>query len=154
MIAHLQALIKQAQEEIKNLKVSIEEAKKEIDICKQLLALLIKIGSDASRGGHSLNSAASSLNRGIRISGVGQGAKISERASKMMELQANSEAGAANEQKRIDELEAKIVAWQAKIGSLQSSIAGWSAEIARLQEEARRAAEAAERAARKNKNRR
>lgn len=151
MIAHLQALIKQAQKEIETLKVSIEEAKKEIMICKQLLALLIKIGSDASSGGHSLNSAASSLNRGIRIGGVGQGAKISERAAKMMELQSNSESGAANVQKRIDELEAKILAWQAKIGSLQSSIAGWSAEISRLQEEARRAEEAAERAARKNR---
>lgn len=143
MIAHLQALIAKAKAEIEELKVKIEKAEIELEICKELHPLLVKIGSDASNGGHALNSAASSLNRGIRIGGVGQGAKISERAAKMMELQSNSESGVANVQKRIDELEAKILAWQAKIGSLQSSIAGWSAEISRLQEEARRAEEAA-----------
>lgn len=152
MIAHLQALIKQAKAEIEELKIKIKEAKDELEICKQLLALLIKIGSDASSGGHALNSAASSLNKGIRIGGVGQGEKISERAAKMMELQSNSETGAANVQNRIDELEKNIEMWTAKIGSLQSSIAGWSAEIARLQEAARRAREAEERALSRKKN--
>lgn len=145
MIAHLQDLISQAEKTISELKIKIKEAKEELEICKQLLSLLIKIGSDASNGGHALNSTANSLNRGIRIGGVGQGTKISERASKIMELQANSENGAANVKKRIEELENNIEMWNAKITELQSSIDSWSAEISRLQEAARRAKEAAER---------
>lgn len=150
MIGHLQALIAKAKKEIEELRIKIKEAEEELEICKQLLPLLIKIGSNASSGGHALNSAANSLNRGIRICGVGQGEKISERAAKIMELQSNSEAGAGNVQRRIDELERNIEMWKAKIAELQASIAGWAAEIARLQELARRRArEAAERAKRK-----
>lgn len=151
MIAHLQALIVKAKAEIEELKVKIEKAEIELEICKELHPLLVKIGSDASNGGHALNSAASSLNKGIRIGGVGQGQKILERASKIMTLQSNSEAGAGNVEMRIKELEENIEMWNAKILELQNSIAGWQAEISRLQEEARRAEEAAERAARKKK---
>lgn len=151
MIAHLQALIAKAQKEIEELRIKIKEAEEELAICMQLQPLLVKIGSNASSGSHALNSAANSLNKGIKIGGVGQGAKISERASKIMELQSNSEAGAGNVQRRIAELEENIQMWNARIAELQSSIAGWHAEIKRLQEEARRAREAAERAARKKK---
>ena len=138
MIAHLQALIAQAQKEIEELKIKIKEAEKELAICKQLQPLLVKIGSNASSGSHALNIAASSLNKGIRIGGVGQGEKILERASKMSMLQSNSEAGAGNVQKRIQELEENIQMWKARIAKLQASIAGWKSEITRLQELARR----------------
>lgn len=142
MIANLQALIEKAQKKILELNAKINEAEVELEKCKQLLTLLTKIESNASSGGHALNSAANSLNRGIRIGGVGQGEKISERAAKIMELQSNSELGIGNVQKRIKELEENIKTWKATIVNLNSSIAAWKAEIERIQEEERRAREA------------
>lgn len=142
MIGHLQALIAQARKEIEQLKLKIEEAKKELEICKQLKPILTRIGENASNGYYSLQSAGNSLNSGIKISGVGQGNKILERAAKISDLNSKAKVGEGNVQKRIIELEKNILEWTNKIAELEASIAGWQAEIARLEELARQVEEA------------
>lgn len=147
MIAELEAKIAAAEAEIKELReIKIPEAEEELEKCRELLPLLKNIGTDASNGEYALNNAANSLNKGIRIDGVGQGQKISERAVKIKELHTNSETGAGNVQKRITELEQKIEEWNARIVELEASIEGWRAEIARIQAEERARKEAMKKA--------
>lgn len=147
MIAELEAKIAAAEAEIKELReIKIPEAEKELDKCRELLPLLKNIGRDASNGEYALNNAANSLNRGIRIDGVGQGQKIFERVDKIKELHTNSETGAENVQIRIKELEQNIEECNARIVELDASIAGWRAEIARIQAEERARKEAMEKA--------
>lgn len=135
MINYLRSLINSANESIKRYEANIKKANDEIEICRQLIVVLTKIESDASEGGNFLNSAANSLNAGIKIGGVGQGEKIFEKASKMLELQTNSETGITNVKLRIVLLEANIKTCETMIKGLNNSISGWSAEIERLEKE-------------------
>ena len=109
MIGHLRGLIKNAKEEIENLELEIKNATEELGYCKELKPILARIGDDASNGYYSLQVAANSLNKGIKIAGEGQGSKITERANLINNLSQDASAAIGNVALRITELENNIL---------------------------------------------
>jgi len=137
MIGHLLALIAQAEKQIGELKVKITESETEVENCTELKSILTRIADSSFKGYTSLEKAGNSLNKGIKISGMGQGYKILERAAKIKNLSSKTSIAEANVQNRMVELDDNIKSYKNKIVELKASIAGWQGEIARLEEIAR-----------------
>lgn len=143
MIVHLLGLISQAENEIGQTKIMILEAEKELNNCKELKTILLRLIETSSNVYNQLQRVGYKLNEALIINEKGQGNSILDRSLEVDKLVKKADIGEKSVQLRIKELEENINNYKIKINNLNNSISGWRTEIARLEEIARQIEESA-----------
>lgn len=132
MISELQVRIASARNGISFYENKIKEAEKEMENCIQLKKILAQLSTKALDTYNYLQSAGNNLNMGLKINGVGMGAKVMDRSSSMKSFYSKTEIAISNVQVRIAELEENIAEYKNNITKFNENISYYESEIQRI----------------------